>query len=217
MKNLIQFSTGLVAFGCKLNYISSINEIDIAEPPKEKYRKRILESALHDIVLFEGASNFSDGICVLATAEFVDGEPNPLSETTRLNMLNALGIMKGDRYVLQVLNRDKVNRSWHISEEANTCTYFGEICTHRGILDDPHRRGRKSDRPPEEYHPRSSKGIGREQLVTPNVQALYSNIPESVTTTTKREIESVLLKKLEEMPPEKLKEFMEKAQELLHV
>jgi len=183
MNNLVQYSPMLVAFGCNLKYHSEDATVEIIEKPKRK--DRILEDALEDISKFEDTANYQDGIASLVLATFVDEDENPLKHSVRLNILNALGIMSDERFIVQALNAAKVNRSWHISEKSGECTYFGDYCTHRGITTVPGKRGRKSNREPWEYHPKSSKGIGREQLVTVALQKAYDSIPESSLVTIK--------------------------------
>ena len=180
--NLTQYAAAFVAFGCKLNYRTDRAEPEISEVPNWNDRKQraqhIIEAAVEDITKFENTANYEDGLSVLVLCDLIDGEPNPLTEIGRKNILYALDITSEDgRFISQELNLAKVNRSWHISEKSNTCTYFGELCTHRGIVQISGKRGRKSNRQPNEYHLQSSKGIGREQLVTPALQTLYDNIP----------------------------------------
>lgn len=216
MKNLISYAPAFVAVGCVLRFNSSTTEVDIAEYPKDKRARKIIDAALADIVLFEDTANFSDGISSIHLSDFVDDQPNPLAKTIRLNVLNSLGIMQGEKYVLAALNSAKVNRSWHLSEKENECTYFGNICTHRGALNDPHRRGRKTNRQPFEYHQMTSRGISREQLVTPNVQALYDLIPAAVTTNSKDRIVTVFSEdSLKKLPKEKLEEIIRVAESIM--
>jgi hypothetical protein len=211
LDNIIQYATAVSAFGAKLAYDTSINSLDVAEYPKRKGAKKILDDALNDIKLFEDTSNFQDGLCVFALADIVDNSPNPLTETSRLNVLIQMGIMREGRFIKQILERIKTNRSWHISEVPNTCSYFGDICTNRGISDTSHRRGRKSERNPEEYHPKSSKGVGREQLVTPAIELMYDSIPQE-NLVSENKAKTFTLPDITAIPADDLQALIDKLQ-----
>jgi len=79
----------------------------------------------------------------------------------------------------------KGNRSWHTSLEPNQCSYFGEICTYRGVEINPSRRGVRSTRNPALYHSKLKSGIRREQLVTPAINAAYKLIPDEMLVSDK--------------------------------
>jgi len=164
------------ALGCSLDFNSSQAELIVVKSPGAL--KKAVDAALTDIAHYEDTSNFSDGMAAIHLAETIDGEPNPLTDLIKADVLNALGIIKDGRFVAQVLAQQKTNRSWHVSEKPNECTFFGEICTHRGIVNTPGKRGRKSTRRPEQYHMRSARTgeIAREQLVTPAVESLVDKI-----------------------------------------
>jgi len=172
------------AIGCRLNFDSKSAQLSVSEIPKSV--KKYVEPALEDISHFEDTANFADGMSAIHVAHTVDSEPNPLDDTIKANVLTALGILKDGRYVAQVIAQQKTNRSWHLSEQPNTCTYFGELCTHRGIVNVPGKRGRKSTRNPDQYHKLSGAGeIGREQLVTPALENLVSHIPPDAIISVK--------------------------------
>lgn len=210
MDNLIQYGPAFHAFGAKLNYDTVKGELDIAEYPNREGARKIIDGALADIKMFEDTSNFHDGLSVIALADYVDSKTNPVTKTSRLNILTQIGILRDGRYVRQILERAKVNRSWHISEVPQKCSYFGELCTNRGISDTSHRRGRKSERNPNEYHLESSKGIGREQLVTPAVELLYDNIPEDMLISDAKARVSV--QDITKLKPHELQELIERLQ-----
>jgi len=134
---------------------------------------------LKEIEHFDDTTTYVDGVASFCVAVYIDDVPNPIPERARLNVLHALGIMKNDLFIHQVLMLQKNNRSWHRSEVPKECSYFGETCTYRGIKPDPDRKGRISHRQPSEYHTINGKGlIAREQLVTPNLELLFKGIPE---------------------------------------
>jgi hypothetical protein len=110
--------------------------------------------------------------------------------------------MKDGKYIHQVLVLQKNNRSWHYSEKANECSHFGEECTHRGINPNPERRGRKSNRSPEDYHNLDAKNrIVREQLVTANLEEMFQKIPDEALISAKSQIGiSVDLKAFKKLP-----------------
>lgn len=180
--NLIQYASFLVAAGCDLNFDTSNIEVTVVNFPAEDYKRRAVTLAIEDISKFLDTSNRSDGLAALHLCRFVDLEPNPIPEEIRTRILNGLGVMAGSKFVSQILLTAKGNRSWHTSDEPNTCTYFGELCTHRGIQQ-TNRSGLKSHRTPDQYHSKLRSGIQREQLVTPNIDAAYKVIPPSMLTS----------------------------------
>lgn len=212
LDNLIQYAAAVSAFGAKLNYDTLNGSLDVVEYPARKKAKHILDSALADIRLFEDTSNFDDGLSVVALSNFVDNVPNILSEKSRFNILTHVGIMREGRFVKQLLERAKTNRSWHVSEVPNTCSFFGNLCTHRGISDTTHRRGRKSERDPDEYHVKSSKGIAREQLVTPAIELMYDSIPQDKLISETRAKPILAVPNIEDMEPEELQALIDKIQ-----
>jgi len=175
-KSLIQYGSVFAAAGCKLNFDSNSAQLEVVAIPKPL--KKVIDAAIDDIEKFENTANFADGMSAIHLADQVDGKDNPLSSDQRSGVLSALGIIKDGKFVAQVIAQQKTNRSWHLSEEANKCTYFGDICTHRGIVNVPGKRGRKSTRTPEQYHMLSKTlEIAREQLVTPALERLVESIP----------------------------------------
>src|SRR6185295_10287736 len=130
-KTLVQYGSLFAAAGCKLNFDSNTAQLDVVAIPKTL--KKVIDAAISDIEKFENTANFADGMSAIHLADQVDGKDNPLSTEIRSGVLDALGIVKDGKFVAQVLAQQKTNRSWHTSEEPNKCTYFGDICTHRGI------------------------------------------------------------------------------------
>src|SRR5260221_4764630 len=172
------------AIGCRLNFDSKSAQLGVSDIPKSI--KKYVEPALEDISHFEDTANFADGMSAIHIAHTVDDKDNPLDDGIKANVLTALGILKDGRFVAQVIAQQKTNRSWHLSEKPNTCTYFGDLCTHRGVMNIPGKRGRKSTRNPDQYHRLSAVGeIGREQLVTPALEDLVSHIPAGAIISVK--------------------------------
>jgi len=188
MRNVVQYASAFSAIGCRLNFNSTNGEMDVIHTPKEK--KKIVEAALTDISLYEDTANYADGLAIFALADEIDGQANPLNSASRKSILfSILSYTDRDgKYYRPVIHSIKVQRSWHTSTKPSDCSHFAELCTHRGIDIPEGRRGRKSYRNPDEYHTASSRGIAREQLVTPNLNALYSAIPEDnlITQATTR-------------------------------
>jgi hypothetical protein len=174
MNNIMQYGTIFAAYGCKFNYDSEVVALDIVDG-SDIY----VEAALKDIAHFDDTTNYLDGAAALALADMIDGLPNPLSISVRRNILEALHITKDNNFIYQVLSLQKNNRSWHYSDTANSCNWFGDVCVTRGINPDPNRKGRTSSRVPEQYHVTNTKGaITREQLVTPALERIFSSIPK---------------------------------------
>lgn len=215
MNNVIQYASALKAFGCRLNLISDIAEVAVTDIPERTNSKEILDSFLTDIFKYSDTANYVDGFAATYLADTIDSNPNPIVEEIRENVLQALGLKQSGRFVAQELALIKVNRSWHISDEPNTCTRFGELCTNRGILDIEGKRGRKSTRQPNEYHRSNSKGISREQLVTPAVQALYDNIPSENLISVKTSLTSFSLRDISDLGKEELETLLTKVHEAL--
>jgi hypothetical protein len=212
MRNVIQYASAFSALGCKLEFNSSSGEMDVIEIPKDK--RSVVELALADIAIYEDTANYADGMAIFALADQIDDKPNPVNISTRKSILSTvLGYTNhAGKYYRPLIHSIKVQRSWHTSTKPNSCSNFGEICTHRGIDIPEGRRGRKSYRNPNEYHTASSRGIAREQLVTPNLNAMYVAIPEenlavqSATRPTNVSIEDVI----QNMTPEQASELIEK-------
>ena len=196
---LTAFATLFTALGCQTNYNSSSATISIRDVPKDY--KAIVNKAVKEISLYDDTRNYVDGASSLALADTIDDVENPLSKTARLNILTELGIMRDGRYIKQVLSEQKNNRAWHFSGVPNDCDRFGEECTHRGINPNPERKGRRSNRKPDEYHTLDGKGaVKREQLVSSGLEALYQSIPDSnlisVTHSNHGEIDLRAFKKM---------------------
>lgn len=204
-----QYGTLFAAIGCRLNFDSQNARLEVVGIPKPL--KRVVEAALDDIEKFENTSNFADGMSAIHLAELVDNKPNTLTAEIKSNVLKALGITKDDKFVAQVIAQQKTNRSWHLSAEPSKCTYFGDICTHRGITNVPGKRGRKSSRNPDQYHILSKSGeIAREQLVTPALEALVVAIPADnvISVTNSNWIN------LDELSPEEIKQMVARINEI---
>jgi hypothetical protein len=212
MQNLVAYASFLVAVGCKLNLDTETAQLEVVSFPAEKKSK--IEPALADIGKFLDTATFVDGMAAFHLSELVDEKPNPLSSKQRIRLLNALGIMRDDKFIAPVLMQTKVNRSWHTSEKANACSYFGEVCTYRGSVVDPNRRGVRSTRKPYEYHPQTSPTtIKREQLITPAMEIAYNLIPANVLVSGKSDqtiLHTKIEQQIENMKPEELDTLIKK-------
>lgn len=208
MRNLTQFGSILVAVGCTLSFDTKTATLQLCDVPE--HLRSIVDDALHDIVRFEDVATYEDGLAAFALADYFDNEISPLDRELRLRVLNTLGIMRGEQFVSQEIQSQKTTRSWHSSEEANTCSYFGEICTNRGMGHDPHKRGRPSNRKPEQFHPRKASGIGRENLITPAVEALVASIPKERLVSKPSVIDFA---KIKDLSREQLVELMSMIQQ----
>lgn len=217
MRNLIQFASGFAAFGCKFNYDSYSGELEIiATPPKQL---KIVEKALKDIELYEDTANHLDGLAVLIFADKINDENNPLNADFRSGMLSSnLGLCDhSGKFIRNVIHSIKVQRSWHSSEEPNTCTYFGDLCTNRAA-DNEGKRGRKTNRAPNEFHVKNTRGIAKEQLVTENLSALYAAIPEDNLTQGMQRVSYVSMEQqILKMTPDEARKWIEKIKETVGV
>jgi len=199
-----------------MSYNSSHASLEIRDVPKD--HKGVIEAMLKEIEHFDDTTTYVDGVASFCVAAYIDDMPNPIPERARLNVLHALGIMKDDLFIHQVLMLQKNNRSWHRSEKPGECSYFGETCTHRGIKPDPERKGRISHRQPNEYHAINSKDlIAREQLVTPNLELVFKGIPEERITSAKATIaiDKFDLKSFGKLPVEDRIKFVSELQGML--
>lgn len=207
---LTQYGALLAATNCRLNFDSKTAQLEVVDIPKSI--KKAVDAALVDIARFENTANFADGMSAIHLAELIDFNPNPLDIDLRQRVLSALGITKDGKFVAQVIAQQKTNRSWHLSEKPSECTYFGDICTHRGIQTVPGKRGRKSNRTPEQYHILSKSGeIAREQLVTPALENLVNHIPADNVisiTTSNGFVGGINLDELDETEIQKLVEHI---------
>lgn len=208
MNNLIQYAPILSANGIQTRFNSSDATLDIVEVPKPI--RKITDDMIKEISLYSDTANATDPLAALLVANLIDDKENPISEISRLNILSALGIMKDGRYIRQVLALQLQNRSWHPSSISNVCEHFGELCTHRGVNIDPNRKGRTSSRNPNEYHPSNGSVIAREQLVTPNLRAVFNSIsPDNLTSgRTASDIPTELLRKFKKMTPDQQMAFV---------
>ena len=213
MTSITAFGALFAALGCKMNYNSKKVRLEVIEAPKGG--SVIVENATSDIDHFDDTVNYVDGAAALVLAETIDGNKNPLSVTIRKNVLDGLAITKDDKFIYQALSLQKNNRAWHFSDVPNDCSHFGETCTHRGIKPDPERKGRRSNRKPEEYHRLDGHGkIGREQLVTPALEKLFQSIPQR-NLVSGREFMTIHLdlKNLTKMPLDKKIQIITELQE----
>lgn len=200
MNNLIQYATILSANGIQTRFNSSGPTIDIVDVPKPI--KKITGEAVKEISHFADTANAVDNMAALMVADFIDDHINPISETSRLQLLSSLAIMHEGKYIRQSLALQLQNRSWHPSGIPNDCEHFGNFCTHRGIEHDPNRKGRTSSRKPNEYHVKTGDIIAREQLVTPNLRALFKSIPNEslVSSRTAVDIPAEVLRAFKKLP-----------------
>lgn len=214
-KNLTQYGTIFDAAGVTLRYESKSASLAIIEAPKGV--KTVVKDTLEEIKHFDDTTNYVDGMAALCVADYVDTEPNPLSEDIRMNILESLGLMTGGKYIHQVLMLQKNNRSWHYSDVANECSHFGEECTHRGVNPNPDRKGRRSSRQPSDYHVMNGKGeINREQLVTENLEQLFQSISSESLVSGRHpsSIEAIALREFKKLPAERRLEFIEQLQKV---
>jgi hypothetical protein len=211
--NLIQFASIFDAAGCEINFDSNLMEATILSYPTG--RAGVIEGAIEEIDCFLDTKTFNDGVAILAIADQIDGKKNPLTQHTRKRILHNVGLMKNDKYISQALALLKTNKSWHSSEAPNQCSYFGDICTTRGIVDIDGKRGRKSTRLPDDYHMLKSSGIiNREQLVTPLLDEVYRSIPSEYLISMRPKDSNVInLDKIDEMEPEELARILNRIKE----
>ncbi len=209
--NITQYGTIFSAVGCKLNFNKQIAELEVVEFPKGK--ASIIKQALEAIKKYESTAYYVDGISAPFLADLMDGAPNP-NVGAREDVLTALGVMRSGRFIIQELALQKVNRSWHISEVANDCSYFGDVCTHRGVIQVEGKRGRKSTRQPNQFHVKNSQGITREQLVTPGLENMFRAIPEHMLVSNAGTKPEISMHKLESLTPEQIDIMMNKLEEV---
>jgi len=165
---------------------------------------------LADIEHFDDTANFVDGLSAPFLADTINGNKNHLHDY-RNEILEKIGTMRNGRFVSQELALIKTNRSWHISEEPNKCTYFGDVCTHRGSIHVPGKRGRKSNRKPTDYHLKNGQGtIGREQLVTPALEQLWKALPDDALISNAGHTIEVNLTRYKNMDDEEFKNILNK-------
>jgi hypothetical protein len=182
---------------------------EVADYPK-RHRDLVI-SAIDEIDHFLDTKVYNDGIAILAIAEYLDGDPNPINVDMRARILENIGLTKEGRYIAQTLALLKTNKSWHSSEVPNQCTYFGDICTTRGTADVDGKRGRKSTRSPDDYHVLKTNGtINREQLITPSLDALHRAIPaDNLTSARSKDKNIIRLDKIDDLEPEELARILD--------
>jgi hypothetical protein len=174
-----------------------------------------VSKAVAEIALYEFTATPNDVIAALACIESIDNEPLSMTDRARKTILTSVGLMDKGKFISQVLATLKVNRSWHISPTPSTCDYFGDACTNRGVENIPGKRGRKSYRDPDEFHPATSKGIGnREQLVTPGLENLYRAIPTNNLISKSRGDPIIDVSR---MTPDQLREMASRLESLIGV
>jgi hypothetical protein len=197
--NLVAFASLFDAAGAVLNFNTKSAELEILDGSESVYK------AATDIAKFEETATKIDGLAVIFHAQTVDLNQTPFSKGQRNDALNALGIKQDDLFISQELAIRKTNRSWHSSVLPNMCTTFESVCTNRGSISVPGKRGRKSHREPSDFHQISGAGIiAREQLVTPALEELWKSLPEKNLVSTAGTFSSDKLKRLD---PNKLDEL----------
>lgn len=216
-KNVTQFATIFDAVGCVLRYNSADATISVIDTPKGM--KELVHRTLGEIKHFDMTANFIDGMSALCVADFIDDVANPIDDSIRDSIMHALGVMKDGKYIHQTLMLQKNNRSWHFSEVENDCSHFGEECTHRGVNPNPDRKGRRSNRKPDEYHMLDGKGdIKREQLVTTNLEDMFKRIPTDVLVSGKIpiQLDRFDLVQFKKLPVDKKLAFISDLQGAIH-
>jgi len=203
MHNVNQYATLLSAAGCKLNYITERAELEVTDYPKGK--ETIIKDALEDFSKFDDTANFVDGMSAPFLADTINGEKSCFAPY-RNEVLTHLGLMRDGKFISQELALIKTNRSWHTSETPNSCSKFGDVCTHRGITKVEGKRGRKSNRKPTDYHAKNN----REQLVTPALEALWKIIPDSALTSNAGHRLELNLSRYKNMPNEQVRDILSK-------
>lgn len=208
--NLIQFAPIFDAVGATINLVSNTLEAEIVDYPKGK--KDLIDEAVFEINRYLNTRTFEDGIAIFGIASYIDGVSNGIRNGSGARLLSRLGLQLNGKYISQVLALQKVNRSWHTSEEPNKCTYFGDLCTHRGITEVTGKRGRRSNRSPQEYHVLKANGvINREQFVSPALERLYHTIPqENLVSAAKAKPQVIRLDQLESLDQDTLNLILEK-------
>jgi hypothetical protein len=208
MNNVIQYAALLSAVGCKLDFNTTNATLEVTDYPQGK--AKLIKAALADIEKFDDTANFVDGISAPFLADTISGNKNYLADY-RKEILEKLGVMRNGKFISQELALIKTNRSWHTSETSNGCSHFGEVCTHRGMVHVPGKRGRKSNRKPTDYHLKNSQGtIGREQLVTPALEQLYKAIPDEMLISNAGHTIEINLTRYKNMDNEEFKSLLNK-------
>lgn len=207
--NIIQFAPLFDAVGATINLKSDDLSAEVIDYPKGK--KTLIQDAVEEVSHYLDTKTEHDSFAIFGIAGFIDGNSNTIDKDSRRNLLEAVGLTKDGRYITQVLALQKVNKSWHSSEIPNQCSWFGKVCTHRGIVETPGKRGRKATRNPDEYHERKSNGIiSREQCVTPALEALWRAIPQEVMVSTMKKKNVIHLDEIETLDYTILKDLQDK-------
>lgn len=211
--NILQYAPIFRAANIRLDLDSYNLDLRVIDAPKSIEDKVAI--ALKEIALYEFTATSTDVFAAIACIESVDNEPINMSDRARQTILTSVGIMDKGKFISQVLATQKVNRSWHISPTPNRCDYFGDICTNRGTDNIPGKRGRKSYRDPDEFHPANSKGVGnREQLVTPGLEELYRLIPSNNLISRNRINPTIDISR---MTPDQLREMASRLESIIGV
>lgn len=200
-ENIIQFAPLFDAVGAELNYRTKDRTVEVVEYPKGK--KQLIDDAVEEISHYLDTRIFEDGIAFLAIASYIDGVHTSITMDSKTSILSGLGLQRDGKYIQQVISLNKINKSWHTSDIANACSYFGDICVRRGVEEVPGKRGRKSTRNPADYHEVKSNGtINREQLVTPGLEALHRAIPTEKVTSAVKPRTMINLAEIQDIDPE---------------
>ena len=209
--NILQFAPIFRAANIRLDLDSYNLDLRVIDAPKSIEDK--VEACVKEIAQYEFCATHTDIFAAFACLESIDNNPINISERARQTILTSVGLMNHGKFISQELATLKVNRSWHISPTPNSCDYFGDLCTNRGIENVPGKRGRKSYRDPEEYHPANKQGQGnREQLVTPALEDLYRTIPP--TNLISKSKSSPIID-VSRMTPEDLREMASRLESLI--
>lgn len=209
--NILQYAPIFRAANISLDLDSYNLDLRVLECPSSI--EDVLEKALREIALYEFTATTTDVIAAIACIDSIDNEKINISDRAQMTILTSVGLMDKGKFISQTLATLKVNRSWHISPTPNHCDYFGEICTNRGTVNIPGKRGRKSYRDPDEFHPPNNKGIGnREQLVTPGLEELYRAIPSN-NLISKSKSEPVI--DVSRMTPDQLREMASRLESII--
>jgi hypothetical protein len=209
--NILQYAPIFRAANIRLDFDTYNLDLRVIDSPSSIEDK--VDKAVKEIALYEFTATPTDVMAAIACIDSVDNEPINISDRARKTILTSVGLMDKGKFISQVLATLKVNRSWHISPTPNTCDYFGDICTHRGTVNIPGKRGRKSYRDPEEFHPANSRGVGnREQLVSPGLEELYRTIPSS-NLISKGKSDPII--DVSRMTPDQLREMANRLESLI--
>jgi hypothetical protein len=210
--NLIPYAPIFCAVGAKLNLNTRDYIVTVAEYPKG--RKQLIDAAIDDISKFLDTTTSEDTVSFFGFVDYIDEHENAIDPISRENLKEHSDCYIQEKYIVQEIAVLKTNKSWHSSEDANTCSHFGTLCTNRGIQDIKGKRGRKATRNPEEYHTLKSNGvIAREQLITPALEALCRAIPKEVTVSATKPKSTISYEELSNMKIEDIQALLERVKE----